>query len=571
LARRYSLDAMVNRYAALIDRLTPASLAAATPVRVESPPTAPSNGQPNPSGAGAIETAPQLGHVALRLDPSRLRAVHRELAERLRAAGARVSLVRAHAATPLPSSIELLLEMERLVYRDRSGRLTERLAPDALGLPELTGDAPDLMIDFTGDQSASGARTLRVLYDGLPDESVLIGALVAGRMPTIAVVDAANGAVLAAGVPCADNAGTIVGAMECVLARVVTLVVAAQRPTVMPSLPPTAAQSASVRNVVAFEAKVVARAIVHRLYSLCFYTPHWRTCWRFVDDADLWHTGTLAQTSWNVIPDPGFRFYADPFPLEHGGQSYVFLEDLDHRSNKAVISVVRFDAHGPVGPAEPVLEEPWHLSYPFVFAHDGQVWMIPESSANRSIALYRAESFPYRWVKEATLVADIEASDATLVQHNGLFWMFAATRDGGGSWSDTLSLFSAPALHGPWQPHPGNPVLVDQASARPAGAIITRHGKLWRPVQDCAAGYGTGIGLAEITRLDREGFAQTVHAVLRADPAWPGRRLHTLNRAGRLECIDGAAYSPRNPQIARRLEPWSGRRALPAAWSVAPT
>jgi len=571
LARRYSLDAMVNRYAALIDRLTPAPLAAAPSVRVESPPTVPGNAQASAGGAGGVETTQHLGHVALRLDLSRLRGVHRELAERLRAAGARVSLVRGQPATPLPSSIELLLELERLIYRDRAARLTERLAPAALGLPELVGDQPDLVIDFTGDQSAPRGRALRVLYDGLADGSVLIGALLAGRMPTISVVDAASGAILAAGVPCADNAGTILGAMECVLARVVTLVMAAQHPSNVPSLPPPTTQSASLRNLVAFEAKVVARAIVHRLYSLCFYTPHWRTCWRFIDGADLWDSRTLAQTSWNVIPDPGFRFYADPFPFEHAGQSYVFLEDLDHRGNKAVISVVRFDAHGPVGPAEPVLEEPWHLSYPFVFAHDGQVWMIPESSANRSIALYRAESFPYRWVKEATLLSGIEASDATLVRHDGLFWMFAATRDGAGSWSDTLSLFSAPALHGPWQPHAGNPVLVDQAAARPAGAIVTRNGKLWRPVQDCAGGYGTGIGLAEITRLDHDGFAQKVHAVLRADPAWPGRRLHTLNRAGRLECIDGAAYSPRSAQLARRLEGWSGRRALPAAWSVAPT
>jgi hypothetical protein len=106
-------------------------------------------------------------------------------------------------------------------------------------------------------------------------------------------------------------------------------------------------------------------------------------------------------------------------------------------------------------------------------------------------------------------------------------------------------------------------VLVDQASARPAGAMVVRDGTLWRPVQDCTAGYGCGIGLAEITRLDHEGFAQSVRTVLQADPGWPGRRIHTLNRAGRLECIDGSAYSPRSRTLARRLESWSGRRDIP--------
>ena len=80
---------------------------------------------------------------------------------------------------------------------------------------------------------------------------------------------------------------------------------------------------------------------------------------------------------------------------------------------------------------------------------------------------------------------------------------------------------------------------------------------------------GVSIGLAEITRLDHDGFEQKVHAVLRAPADWPGRRLHTLNRASRLECIDGAAYSPRSRTLGRRLQTWSGRREPPADWSFA--
>ena len=47
-------------------------------------------------------------------------------------------------------------------------------------------------------------------------------------------------------------------------------------------------------------------------------------------------------------PDPGFRFYADPFAYVHAGRHYVFVEDLDHRTNKGVISVVTGSA-GPIG------------------------------------------------------------------------------------------------------------------------------------------------------------------------------------------------------------------------------
>ena len=123
--------------------------------------------------------------------------------------------------------------------------------------------------------------------------------------------------------------------------------------------------------------------------------------------------------------------------------------------------------------------------------------------------------------------------------------MMATVRDEGGAYSDALHIWSAPALRGPWQPHRRNPVLVDIATARPAGRVVRRGGKLIRPFQDCDAGYGAALGLAEITRLDDEGFAQRVETVLRPGPLWPGSRLHTLNRAGRLECIDGSATARR--------------------------
>ena len=170
--------------------------------------------------------------------------------------------------------------------------------------------------------------------------------------------------------------------------------------------------------------------------------------------------------------------------------------------------------------------------------------MVPESVATGTVDLYRAATFPDRWVKEATLLTGVEASDATLLEHDGRWWMFATVR-AGGAFSDALHIWSAPELRGPWQAHRGNPVLVDIAAARPGGRMVRRNGRLIRPFQDCTEGYGAALGLAEVTRLDDGGFAQRVETVLRPGPEWPGRRLHTLNRAGRLECIDGSATARR--------------------------
>jgi hypothetical protein len=58
-------------------------------------------------------------------------------------------------------------------------------------------------------------------------------------------------------------------------------------------------------------------------------------------------------------------------------------------------------------------------------------------------------------------------------------------------------------------------------------------------VQDCTDQYGGAIGLARIEKLSPTSFRQTVRHVIRPGPQWPRRKLHTLNRSGRLEVIDG--------------------------------
>jgi hypothetical protein len=108
-----------------------------------------------------------------------------------------------------------------------------------------------------------------------------------------------------------------------------------------------------------------------------------------------------------------------------------------------------------------------------------------------------------------------------------------------------LSVFYARQFFGPWIPFESNPVMVDRATARPAGNFVRMNGQLWRPVQDCTDGYGCALGLAEVTELSPTSFKQVIRHVLRPGPLWPGRKLHTLNRCGRLELIDGTSIQPK--------------------------
>jgi hypothetical protein len=239
------------------------------------------------------------------------------------------------------------------------------------------------------------------------------------------------------------------------------------------------------------------------------------------------------------ITPPG-SLLADPFVVEHERDTYVFVEDVDRATGRAAISYVRVDERGaPVEPPVRVLERDYHLSYPFVFRHEGQIFMVPESSANRTVELYRAVDFPSRWKLEQVLLRDIFAGDATLLEGPDRLWLFVSVAEPGAPLTDELHLYSATTLTGPWTPHRENPVVSDVRSARPAGRIFRHGDHLIRPAQDCSLAYGFAIVLNRIDVLTPSEYRET--PVGRIDPTW-SRGLsatHTYNFTETLEVIDG--------------------------------
>lgn len=494
--------------------------------------------------------------LKLRVDGMTLRQWHIALLQRLaRLPGVAVDVDPTWGQSTLPRGAELLFQLEALLYGLPRDGPANRVPPSALTPFVGSGQPADVTLDLCGDAPEAKGRVWHLLFNGMAGETALFSILLEGRVPYVTIMEGHT--VVAAARLGTEYGGIALASFEDALARTSTLIVAATKgcgvqrlpilpgeedyPTPHPPAPRQLAQAAVRRT---------ARWIVRQLYQLCCNSPHWRVGWRRLDGPDLIDLRRHPSTAWHALHDDGSRFYADPFPVVHRGAVTLFVEDYEHRLGKGVISAISFDANGPIGRPRPVLEQPGHLSYPFVFEREGQMWMIPESCSTRTVDLFRATAFPGGWVKEATLLSDVTASDATLVEHGGTWWLFATVRDGGGAFSDALYLWSAPDFRGPWTAHKRNPVLIDIASARPAGRMVQRDGALLRPVQDCRRGYGAALGIARVTRLDAEGFEQDVESLIGPGPAWPGRRLHTLNSAGGLEFIDGSAFS--NRWIRRR-------------------
>lgn len=213
----------------------------------------------------------------------------------------------------------------------------------------------------------------------------------------------------------------------------------------------------------------------------------------------------------DITSDRALRFVADPFLFRRGETTFVFYELLYRAPKKGVIAVSRIDADGRVEHLGSVLEETMHLSYPLVFEHAGEVWMLPESWQAGEIRLYRAEVFPDQWVLDSVLVDDGTWVDPTLLQHAGRWWLFATDRYDYGS----LELWIADAPSGPWQRHPASPVVRDDPNrARPGGRFVRDGERLFRVGQDTHPRYGVGVGLYEVTELSEVAYSESASPAL---------------------------------------------------------
>ncbi len=193
-----------------------------------------------------------------------------------------------------------------------------------------------------------------------------------------------------------------------------------------------------------------------------------------------------------------------------------------------------------------MLERDHHLSYPFVFEHEGAIYMLPETGEAGRIELYRAVEFPDHWTLDRVLLDGLTAVDATLHAEDGVLWLFAHVIEGPED-PGQLWLFTAPSLDAEWRPHPQNPIVTDWGSARPAGRLYRRAGALIRPSQDCSRRYGGAVILNRVDVLSPEEYRES--PLDRIEPNWmPGiDGTHTYTFDSRYACLDGHRQVRRLP------------------------
>ena len=239
-----------------------------------------------------------------------------------------------------------------------------------------------------------------------------------------------------------------------------------------------------------------------------------------------------------IIP-PEDRFWADPFIIQDEGKFHVYFEEVINRK-KGHISVLTIDEQGSPTSSGIAISKPYHLSYPFVFKWQDNWYMIPESSQNKTIEVYRCLELPYKWEFAKCLMKNIDAADTTLFYHDDLWWMFTNIRNFPGypNWDELYLFYAKSPLSTDWTAHPMNPIVSDVRTARPAGQIFKSNGSLFRPAQNCSNRYGYGIKIKRIVELNTLNYQE--QEVQSIEPHWEKRitATHTFNKSGDLSIID---------------------------------
>lgn len=257
-------------------------------------------------------------------------------------------------------------------------------------------------------------------------------------------------------------------------------------------------------------------------------TTDWFVAWRRVGDE-----------AYSLVENPHGFWLADSLMYEDNGGAWLFAEAFDVKEGYGKLAVLPFDG-GAFGDFELILDTGLHLSYPFVFSHGGERYMIPESSAASEMALYVADDFPFGWRKLATLLEGPYVDTTVYEDGAGRVCGYSYQVKAREFIRFTLDMDSF-GLTVEKRTHDSDGLL------RPGGRVFRENGQLLFPTQNNRYFYGQSLLLRDLSS------ERTVREFLPADVKVADgrvfRRLHTYSRTTSFEAVDLSDYrfSPAKP------------------------
>ena len=230
-----------------------------------------------------------------------------------------------------------------------------------------------------------------------------------------------------------------------------------------------------------------------------------------------------------IVIRNSFRYWAaDPFLFEKDGDTYIFAELYDYILARGVIGYLKLNADKPRW--IPIIRERHHLSFPFIYEFNNEIFILPESIESKTLYQYRAVGFPDHWEKEEALLTNVRLVDTTPIKEND--YKKALTYD-----IDDESLkyidFSTKKIELLYSDPDGR--------KRPAGYINAKEGL--RIAQKSEEDYGKGLILYQFDYSREQKYTESEMKIVSPQDVILSPKIyldgmHTYNQSDHYEVID---------------------------------
>ena len=278
--------------------------------------------------------------------------------------------------------------------------------------------------------------------------------------------------------------------------------------------------------------------LLARLWKVAFSYETWNFGTAKPDMDAMVVQGRLGPVRWANLGNL-FGLRADPVFWNQDGQLRILYEELHAYRGRGEIRSIAVDDMDGGGRSRAEIRPPYHVSYPQLLREEGTLFCTVESAVARGVDLYAWDGEKLRWRLAERLLDRHPVLDPTIVRWNGQWYLFGTmVHDDCGD--RELYLWGADRLRGPWQAHPRSPIQIPSPTARCGGAFFVHAGRLYRPSQDAAGGYGSAVCINRVEVLNAREYFETEVCRLRPDPTGPfPEGLHTLAIYGDMVVIDG--------------------------------
>jgi hypothetical protein len=235
------------------------------------------------------------------------------------------------------------------------------------------------------------------------------------------------------------------------------------------------------------------------------------------------------------------HFFADPFVITKNNRTIIFVEDFSFDRQRGHISAIEITDKNSYELLGPVIREPFHMSFPFLFEYNHELFMIPETSESNAIRLYKCNEFPMRWQYLKDIFKGCFAVDTMVFEYNSVWWLFTnmASKGNYDLNSKLMAFYNTDPLSDKWIEHASNPLVFDCNIARNGGLLdISSQSPLRIRQRHAFNSYGNAYSIAKITELSPASYLEKEVAAVTPD-FFPGiKGCHHLNSNGRYTVYD---------------------------------